>query len=201
MTLFLHMIQFKSKQYIFFVLFSLICFNVFSADLKIDQIVIKDDVTLDSKKLILNGVSFRKVGFFKVKVWLSALYLEKKSTDSDAIIKSNEIKSVILHPLYKVSAEDSVKGWKLAFDKNCQSMCDSIKDDLHLFLNSIPDFKIKDVYIYSFSDQGFKYTVNGQEIFKSNNIKLAQVILSTWIGPLQPEVEIKNNLLGLTSFN
>ena len=44
------------------------------ADVKIDDILMPETVMVETKKLVLNGTSFRKASLFNVKVWLSGLY-------------------------------------------------------------------------------------------------------------------------------
>lgn len=167
-----------------------------AADLKFGDFTIPHEYVIDGKKLVLNGASYRKVGFIRVKVWLSALYLEEKSDKADEIVKSPETKVIVLHPLYDVSAADSVKGWRLSLDQKCDEACKKLAPDVQKFLDSVPEFKIKDRYVYFFTGKGMSYSVNDKLLFKTENKELSQLVLSTWIGSRQDNKDVEKNLLG-----
>ena len=166
-----------------------------SADLKIDDVLIPEEITVDSTKLVLNGTAFRKASLFNVKVWLSGLYLEKKSDQSDEILKSNTNKAIRLFPLYNISVNDSIKGWKVAFASNCENLCQALDPEIQKFLASIPEFKKKDQYLYTFTKTGTAYSLNGKEFFKSNSPDFARLLLATWIGKNPPTEEVRKGLL------
>lgn len=176
-----------------FLLFGFTCLSF--ADVKIDNILMPDTVKVGTKKLILNGTSFRKASLFNVKVWLSGLYLEKKSDQSEEILNSTTIKVIRLFPLYNISITDSVKGWKVAFDGNCENQCKTLDPEIQKFLNSLPEFKKKDEYLYTFNSHGVSYTLNDKEIFKSESSEFSRLLLATWIGKKPPTEEARRGLL------
>ena len=159
---------------------------------------VPDKISVQKKTLLLNGTAYRKVSAFKVKVWLSALYLETLSKNSDDILNSKTIKAIELYPLYEITAGDSVKGWQLAFDDNCETNCTELKPEIQKFLASVTDFKKKDFYRYEFSENGVEHFINNKLIFKSNNSNFAKLLLATWIGKKPPTEEVKKGLLSDT---
>lgn len=165
------------------------------ADVKIDDILMPETVMVETKKLVLNGTSFRKASLFNVKVWLSGLYLENKSHQSDEILSSTSLKVIRLFPLYNISINDSIKGWKVAFEGNCETRCQVLDPEIQKFLNSMPEFKKKDEYLYIFTSHGVSYTLNGKEIFKSENLDFSRLLLATWIGKKPPTEEARRGLL------
>ena len=52
------------------------------------DVTLPDEVTIDGKKKVLNGMALRKVRKFgiPVKVYVGGLYLDEKSQDSEAIL-------------------------------------------------------------------------------------------------------------------
>ncbi len=182
-----------------FLILNLVALSSLADDLKFEDIKVPSKLIHDGKTLVLNGASYRKVGFIRLKVWLSALYLEKKSGEVDQVINSNETKIIVLHPLYDVSAADSVKGWRLSLDEKCDESCKKLKPEVKKFLDSVPEFKIKDRYIYVFTKVGMSYSVNDKLIFKSENRALGSLILSTWIGARQNDKTIEKNMMGHSS--
>jgi protoheme ferro-lyase len=179
-----------------FLVFNLISAVAVSADLTFNDIKIPSDYPHGGKTLTLSGATYRKVGFLRVKVWLSALYVEKKIEQALPLINSDQTKVITLFPLYDVSASDSVKGWKLSLDENCDANCKKLAPEVKKFLDSVPEFKKKDRYVYIFTKDGMSYSVNDKELFKSNQPELGKVILSTWLGPRQADKDIEKSLLG-----
>ncbi len=165
------------------------------ADLKFDDLSMPETVMVDTKNLVLNGTSFRKASLFNVKVWLSGLYLEKKSDQADEILKSIGPKVIRLFPLYNISINDSIKGWKVAFEGNCENQCQILDLEIQRFLKSLPEFKKKDEYLYTFTNRGVTYTLNGKEVFKSESPEFSKLLLSTWIGKKPPTEEARRGLL------
>lgn len=156
---------------------------------------VPEKITIEKKSLVLNGTAYRKVTAFKVKVWLSALYLESPSKSSEDILNSKTFKVVDLYPMYDISASDSVKGWQLAFDDNCETKCAEITPEIQKFLATVSDFKKKDTYRYEFTDRGVEHFINSKLIFKSTNLEFSKLLLSTWIGKKPPTDEVKKGLL------
>ncbi len=167
------------------------------ADFKIDNISIPVNLQVESKTLLLNGTSFRKASLFNVKIWFSGLYLEKKSDQSDEILKSTTLKAIRLFPLYNISIKDSIKGWKVAFEGNCEQLCQTLDPEIQKFLSTLPEFKKKDEYLYTFTSQGVSYTLNGKEIFRSKSPEFSRLLLSTWIGKKPPTEEARRGLLSI----
>ena len=50
-----------------------------------------DQVQVEGKTLVLNGMGIRKATIFHVKVYIAGLYMEKKSADPKAILGSSGI--------------------------------------------------------------------------------------------------------------
>lgn len=165
------------------------------ADIILSGKNVPDKIVVEKTTLLLNGTTYRKVSMFNVKVWLGALYLENPATDAEAVISSKSTKVIDLHALYDISASDSVKGWKLAIDSNCQSECQKLDAEIRKFYSSVPDFKKNSFYRYIFSNTGLQIFLENKEIFKSTSPEFATVLLKTWIGKNPPSDDIKKELL------
>ena len=85
----------------------------------------------------------------------------------------------------------------MAFADNCESSCQTLSDEIKKFLLSVPEFKKKDEYVYTFSKDGVYYSLNSKEVFKSNNLAFARLLLATWIGKKPPTDEVRKGLLSL----
>lgn len=165
------------------------------AEVTIDQFRLPKRIEVEGKTLTLNGTAYRKASLFKVKVWFGSLYLESPSSDSESILSSKTKKVIDLIPLYDVSASDSVKGWKLAFDENCAPTCETLKPQIEEFLKSVPAFKKSDRYRYIFGEDGIVVYLNNVKHFSIASPDFARLILSTWIGKKPATEEIKKGML------
>lgn len=154
-----------------------------------------DHLSITEKKLELNGKAFRTASIFKVKVYLSGLYLEAKSHDENEILDSKKVKAILLNPLRDISKNDTAKAWSFAFEENCEKTCDDLKDEIKKFEESVEAFKKGDHYRYVFSQDGVTQWINDKQIFHSSNPKFARLLLSTWIGQKPPTEDLKNSLL------
>jgi len=74
---------------------------------ELNDVKMDDQVQVSGKNLVLNGMGLRKVSKFgiPIKVYVGGLYLEKKSSDSDAVIKSVEVKRFVMEMLQNVDRE------------------------------------------------------------------------------------------------
>lgn len=165
------------------------------ADLKIADFNIPEKILIEKKNLELNGTAFRTVSMFNVKVWLSTLYLETLEKTAEKILDSKTVKVIDLYPMYEISAADSAKGWKLAFDDNCETKCEILKPEIARFMATIPQFKKSDRYRYIFLTSEVKFLLNEKELFHSTSVDFTRLLLSTWIGNKPPTPEVKTGLL------
>jgi hypothetical protein len=145
-----------------------------------DDITFPDAEKVQNHPLVLNGIGFRKATFLKIKVYAAGLYLEKKSQNSDEIIKSTGSKKVVLKFLRNVSVEDVRGAWEKSFKSLCETeKCDSIQADIQKFKDSI------------------EIEIRGVKKAQIPAGLLTQLVLKTWIGPNPPNSELKEGLLGL----
>ncbi len=163
-------------------------FKVFPLDLKVGEM-----------NLHRQGAGHRTASFFNIKVYIAALYLEKKYEEGKAkedLTTSKETKSIELHPLYDISKEDSQKGWNLALQDACAKQCQEIQKEQAAFLKIVPAFKKGEHHRYLFSGDQFEFFLNEKSIFKSKDKSFAQVLLKTWVGEKPVSESLKKDLLG-----
>jgi hypothetical protein len=163
-----------------------------------DDITFPDAEKVQNHPLVLNGIGFRKATFLKIKVYAAGLYLEKKSQNSDEIIKSTGSKKVVLKFLRNVSVEDVRGAWEKSFKSLCETeKCDSIQADIQKFKDAMEDVKEGEFMSYSFSPDSIEIEIRGVKKAQIPAGLLTQLVLKTWIGPNPPNSELKEGLLGL----
>src|SRR5262249_48725361 len=81
-------------------------------------VTLPDQITVDSKTLVLNGIGLREATWLKVDVYVAGLYLETKSSDPEAIIGSEQTKRLVMRFVRAVDRAALLKGWNEGFEKS-----------------------------------------------------------------------------------
>jgi hypothetical protein len=153
-------------------------------------------VTVENHSLVLNGMGTRKATIFKVKVYNAALYLEKRSSNSQAILDSTGFKRVDLSFLRNVDRGKISEAWQEGLDKNCGSDCTATKPQTAQLLSFMADMKEGDTMAFVFSPEHLEVWVKGQRAGAINGATFERIVLSTWLGPNPPNPELKEGMLG-----
>jgi hypothetical protein len=165
-----------------------------------DENVFPEQIVEKSKTLLLNGVATRLITIFRVKVYLAALYLEKRMSDEAQILKGNFLKKIDLVFLRDVEAKDIVDSWKRGFRTNCKVDCDSMHGRLEELNAKMIDVSRGQKVSLLFRQDGLEVRTPGKDPVLFPGREFADVILSTFIGEAPPTPEVKLGLLGkLTS--
>lgn len=154
-----------------------------------------DQTTVNGKTLVLNGLGMRTATFLKVKVYVIGLYLESKSSDAEAIIKSNQAKRIEMHFVHDVTAKELRDGWSEAFESNYQNVT-SIKGQISKFNASMRDVKSGDSIVLDFSGDTVDVLVNATKIESIKGNAFQQAALSIWLGRKPPNKALKAGILG-----
>ena len=97
-------------------------------------VTLPDTVQVGGKTLALNGLGLRKK--FVVKVYVAGLYLEQKSSDADAIIKSEAPKQIVMHFLHGASKSQMADAFEESFNNNAPDAQKTMKADICLLYTS-----------------------------------------------------------------
>jgi len=147
------------------------------------------------KTLVLNGVGIRAESI--VRVYAAGLYLETKSTDADAIIKSNRPKRVVIRFIRSVSRDQLVDAFTEGFAKNSRQNFDGVKPDIDRLLGSLEPVKAHDEMTFtSVPGIGTTVAINGHDKLTISNDVFASALFSIWLGPNPPTAEVKKGMLG-----
>ena len=80
---------------------------------------VPDTLQVDGKPLVLNGVGLRTLTILRIKIYVAALYLPKKSSDARAILASPGPKVVTLHYIHSGSKEQVQDRYREGEKVNC----------------------------------------------------------------------------------
>ncbi len=180
-----------------------ICFVSFqvSAKVKIEDIEFDDSVTVSGKKLVLNGVGLRTVERFgfKIKVYVGALYLEKKSKDSDDIIVSEPPKQIVLQFVRSVDRDDLVNAFSKGYENGCVIDCANQKEQFAQLKKELVSVRNGNKMIVTTESDNLELEFTGPyaKKVKLKNVALAKNTISIFVNKKAPPTqEFRSGLLG-----
>jgi hypothetical protein len=156
----------------------------------------KDSITVEGKKLVLNGLGVRLASFFNVEVYIGALYLGKRTSDPKAVLSSTLPKKMIMTFVRDVERGKIVDAWELSIKINFKDP-DKYKKSFEEFKKGLTAMKEGESLVITLLEKGVKLkSTSGKEVFVkdpgfSRNLPLV------WVGEKPPNKEVKTGVLGL----
>jgi hypothetical protein len=144
----------------------------------------------------LNGIGLRTFSVLGIRIYVAGLYLERRSDNPDAILHSPESKLLDIRFLRDVDAEDAREAWKESFEQNCKAPCYLDPRDEQRFLAAVPSVHKGDDSTLLFTSNGVHVTFNGRSMGDIADPHFAELMLTTFIGPVPPTPRLKRELLG-----
>jgi hypothetical protein len=172
-------------------------FSVISSAMEFRGVTMPDKEKVEGKDLVLNGMGLRDLSVMGVtiRVYVAGLYLEKKTSSEDEVIKPKGVKYLKMQFLRKISASDMKKSWQKGVEENCADSCDEAKKKLEELKNILPDVKSDEVVAYTFNDDTLKLEHNGKALGSVKSAALVQAVLGTWVGKKPVTGDLKAGLL------
>lgn len=146
---------------------------------KVGGVNIPDTLDTDSGSLVLNGTGIRKK--FGFKVYIGALYLKEKSSDSQEIIDADEPMAIVMTwkrtgPINKVNPVYA-EGFKYVDNGS-----DALKSDIDAFLGLTVKASKKDVWTYRYlPGKGVEVLFNGKLIKTFPGTEFKKALFSIWL--------------------
>jgi hypothetical protein len=156
-----------------------------------------DQVTVEGKSLVLNGLGLREATLLKVDVYVAGLYLEAKSTDPQAILGSELPRRIVMRFVRDVKRQDLVKAWTEGFEKNAGKEMPALKERLATLNAAMPDVANGDTLAFTYlPGVGVRVEVRGETKATIAGPDFARVLFGIWLGPNPPNPGLKDGLLG-----
>jgi Chalcone isomerase-like len=165
------------------------------------DVQVPDTLSVDGKSLMLNGYGLRTLTFLKVKIYVAALYLPKRSSDAKAILASPGPKAIVLHYIHSGSKDQVQDRYREGEKTNCgNGGCDaSLQADFDKLLASAVPVSEGDVSQFIVSEKGFRVTFNGKTVVAFPDSRLGNLIIDGFIGAHPPSPDLRDALLGVSS--
>jgi hypothetical protein len=158
-------------------------------------VTLPDTVQARGTPLVLNGMGLRTK--YMVKVYVAGLYLEQKSSDPDAIIKSDATKRIVMQFLHRATKSQMADAFNESFTDNTPDAKNALKADVDRFLGQLDTVKPGDQMIFTYiPGTGTIFVLNGGEKLTIPGAAFAQMLFSVWLGPKPPNPDLKKGLLG-----
>ena len=152
---------------------------------------------VNGTRMQLNGIGLRTFSVLGIQIYVAGLYLERRNSNPDEILRSPNMKLLDIQFLRDVDAEDARKAWQESFEQNCRTPCYLDPRDMQRFLAAVPSVHKGDESTLLFTSQGVHVTFNKKPLGDIPSSHFAELILETFIGAAPPTPRLKRELLGL----
>lgn len=158
-------------------------------------VTLPDSATVAGKSLVLNGMGLRTKVF--VKVYVAGMYLEQKSSDPAAIMKSDTPKQIVMKFLYSPSKSQMSDAFDEGFKNNSPDAMKTMKADIDKLLAALEDMKSGGEMVFTYvPGTGTTLAINGKDKLTIAGLPFEQALLSVWLGPKPPTNDLKKGMLG-----
>jgi hypothetical protein len=158
-------------------------------------VTLPDTTQVAGKTLVLNGMGIRTK--FMVKVYVAGLYLQQKSSDPDAIIKSDQPKQIVMKFLHGASKSQMTDAFDESFSSNTPEAMKTMKSDIDRLLASLESVKEGDQMVFTYiPGTGTAFALNGKDKVTISDPAFGPVLFSVWLGPKPPNADLKKGILG-----
>jgi len=182
---------------IFFIFMAItLLFSILEAK-EVGGVDLKESITIENQKLILNGAGIRSIFLFDV--YVGALYLTKREKDPTLIIESKkpmDIKMIITSSL--VTSKRMIDGLIDAFKKAKEAGYDTDKRSMDKFLQVFKEeISKKDVYDFFYdNDKGVMIYKNHKLYKVIKDFGFKKALYAIWLSKNPAQESLKEKMLG-----
>jgi hypothetical protein len=153
-------------------------------------------IEVEKQSLVLNGQALRKIAF--IKIYVAGLYLPDRETRPDAILASDEPRSLVMHFLRDVEAKRLCEGWDSSLAENTPNPSAELMEQFRILCswmeNAAEGERLTFAYV---PGRGTTVEFGGNVKGPMAGKEFADALFRTWIGPKAiPGEEFKRHLLG-----
>ena len=163
---------------------------------KVAGVTLPGRIEFEKESLVLNGTALRKVAL--IKIYVAGLYLPEKESDPNAIIASDEARSLVMHFLKDVDAKRLCEGWDHSLVDNTPNPSDELMEQFQILCSWMENAKDNERLAFRYvPGQGTTVELHGKIKGPMPGKEFADALFRTWLGPKAiPGEEFKQALLG-----
>ena len=171
--------------------------SAFAAE--VEGVKLADKVELGGSELTLNGAGVRTRVFFKI--YVGALYLQKKTGSADAVLGDAGAKRIALHMLRDLEAEQLFSALNEGLKKNHApgelARLEPQVKQLEGIFNAVKAAKSGDVILLDYlPGAGTRVTVRGDDKGTIAGEEFNRALLRIWLGEQPADAALKKAMLG-----
>ena len=160
-------------------------------------VTLPDQLTIEGRRLVLNGMGLRQATILRVHVYVGGLYLEARSSDAAQIIASERTKRLVLHFVRDVGRQNLVEAWNEGFAKSAGSGLAALRDRVATLNGWMVDLNRGDTLTFTqIPGRGIVVDVKGQTKGTLAGADFTRALWGIWLGAEPPNPGLKKGLLG-----
>ena len=166
---------------------------------EVEGVKLADKVQLGGSELTLNGAGVRTFVFFRV--YVGALYLQKKTGSTDAVLADAGAKRIAMHMLRDRDAEQLFSALNDGLKKNhapseLAKLEPQVKQ-LEAIFNAVKTAKSGDLILLDYlPGSGTRVTVRGEDKGTIAGEEFNRALLRIWLGEQPADASLKKAMLG-----
>ena len=173
--------------------------TISAAAAEIEGVKLADKVQLGGAELVLNGAGVRTRVFFKV--YVGALYLQKKANATEAVLADAGPKRIAMHVLRDLTAEQLFSALKDGLSNNHSpgqlAKLEPQVKQLEDIFNAVKAAKNGDVILLDYlPGAGTRVTVRGEDKGTIAGEDFNHALLRIWLGNQPADASLKRAMLG-----
>jgi hypothetical protein len=163
---------------------------------EVGGVTFSETATAGGKDLVLNGVGLREKLW--IDVYVAGLYLERKTSDSQEVLSSAQVKHLRMQFVYKkVTAKQLADAWSEGFSANAGPSSATLRPKLDELCSWMVDMGRGDEMAFTtVPGQGLEVQVRGQTKGRIAGDDFARAFWSIFLGDRPPTEKLKKGLLG-----
>jgi hypothetical protein len=154
--------------------------------------------TIEKSTFVLNGMGLREATWFRINVYVAGLYLEARSSDADAILRSEIPKRIVFVFVRSVDRTGIIREWDECFKANIGEDFAALEHRIATLRAWIPDaFRKGDEMTLTYLPaKGVVVEIKGEVKGTIPGADFAQALFAIWLGARPPNHTLKLGLLG-----
>ena len=165
---------------------------------KLGGVTMADQITVDGRRLVLNGMGKREATMFKVDVYVAGLYLPRPTSDPNAILAADEPRQLHLVFVRDVDRGDITEAWNDGFRKNVDKQTlETLRGRIDQLNGWMQKMRKRDTLTFTYlPGTGTIVEINGRRAGTIAGRDFARALFSIWLGKRPPNARLKKGLLG-----
>jgi hypothetical protein len=162
-----------------------------------EGVALPSAIVLDGKTLCLNGMGVREATIFNVDVYVAGLYLERRSTEGEAIARSLQPKVMRLRFVRNVERGEIAEAIQSGFQRAAGALLPKLKPSIERFAAALPELKRGDTLTLTYRvGRGVELSHNGKVLTEIAGDDFAAALFRIWLGDHPPNEGLRTGLLG-----